>query len=62
MYVFKQLSRALNDVFPVNNQRTRKAKHFLITIPSKVFDVFLLVYVRFSEVVSHITKIKSDYC
>ena len=55
-YVFKQLSRAPNDFFSVNNRRTRKAKHFLITIPFvKGIRRFPSLFTIFGCCVSHIS-------
>ena len=55
-YVFKQLSRAPNDFFSVHNRRTRKAKHFLITIPFvKGIRLFPSLFTIFGGCVSHIS-------
>ena len=55
-YVFKQLSRAPKDFFSVNNGRTRKAKHFLITIPFvKGIRRFPNLCTIFGGCVSHIS-------
>ena len=55
-YVLKQLSRAPKDFFSVNNGRTRKAKHFLITIPFvKGIRRFPNLCTIFGGCVSHIS-------
>ena len=55
-YVFKQLSRAPKDFFSVNNRRTRKAKHFSITIPFvKGIRRFPNLCAIFGGCVSHIS-------